>query len=233
MKTVSRIAIATPFFGFLLGYFVTNWLMQKDEVVTPNVIGKSLQESVVILSHNNLSVRLLYEQEDSVLPSGTILDQIPKPYQKVKPNQNVFVTVSKRESLAQVPDLSGHQYNDVVAITTKRGIELSAYFITSNLPKGHAIAQYPQAGALFERKRMTVYFSAAQNTLCVMPSFKDHEVKEVEEFLQALNITIEMQQDNPEAQNLRILDQRPQAGSIIDFSHKNTVQLHVVDGAHL
>ncbi len=234
MKTVSRIAITIPFLGFLLGYFVTHWLMQKDEVATPNVIGKSLQESVVVLSQNNLSVRLLHEQEDAVLPEGTILDQIPKPYQKVKPNQNVFVTVSKKESLMQVPDFYGHQKDEVVIMAEKRGIELRAFFVASNLPKGRCIAQNPQSGAIFERKRITAYFSDGQTSLCVLPSFKDQAVTDAEEFLKLNNIKAEIVHDKEEVSDhqcssCKIIDQRPLAGSIIDLSHKITVQLQVAE----
>ncbi len=234
MKPVSRIAIAIPFIGFLIGYFITHWLMQKDEVITPNVIGKSLQESVAVLSHNNLSVRLLHEQEDAVLPEGTILDQIPKPYQKVKPNQNVFVTVSKKESLMQVPDFGGLQHDDVVATVKKRGIELKAFFVASNLPKGRCLAQQPQAGAVFERKRMTVYFSAGSTSLCVLPSFKDLLVQEAEEFLKLSGVQVEILHDKAIEQDhychaCRVIDQRPLAGSILDLTRKVTVQLQVVE----
>ena len=204
--------------------------MQKDEVITPNVIGKSLQESVAVLSHNNLSVRLLHEQEDAVLPEGTILDQIPKPYQKVKPNQNVFVTVSKRESLMQVPDFGGQQHDAIVAMAAKRGIELKAFFVASNLPKGRCIAQYPQAREDFERKRMTVYLSATQSPLYIMPSLKDQPVKEAEEFLTAANFSVEILHDKEVAQDhqctsCHVVDQQPQAGAIVDLSRKITVQL--------
>jgi beta-lactam-binding protein with PASTA domain len=233
VKTISRVAIIIPFFGFLLGYFVTHWLMQKDEVATPNVIGKSLQESVVILSRNNLSVRLLHEQEDAVLPAGTIIDQIPKPYQKVKPNQNVFVTISKRESLMQVPDFYGHQHDEVAATAKKRGIDLHAFFVVSNLPKGRCIAQQPQAGTVFERNRMMAYFSAGQTSLCVLPSFKEQPVKEVEEFLKFNNIQLEVLHDRAvssdhQCTSCRVVDQRPMAGSIIDTTRKITVQIQAV-----
>lgn len=234
MKTVSRVAIAIPFLGFLLGYFVTHWLMQKDEVVTPNVIGKSLQESVGVLSRNNLSVRLLHEQEDAVLPEGTVLDQIPKPYLKVKPNQNVFVTVSKKESLMQVPDFYGHQHDEVVAAAERRGIELKSFFVASKLPKGRCIAHQPQAGAVFDRKRMTAYFSAGQSSVCVLPSFKDQPVKEVEEFLKLNNIGIDVLHDHGvpsdhQCSSCRVIDQRPLAGSIVDLTRKITVQVQVAE----
>lgn len=205
--------------------------MQKDEIVTPNVIGKSLQESVAILSRNHLNIRLLHEQEDPVLPEGTILDQLPKPYHKVKSNQNIFVTVSKRESLMQVPDFFGHQHDEVIDMAEKRGIELKTFFVEDSGYKGSCIAQSPQAGTLFERKRMIVYFSAEQSSLYIMPSFKNQPIAEVEEALTTANIAFEVLHDHQEEEHqcasCRVIDQQPQAGSIIDLNRKITVQLQV------
>ena len=234
MKNISRIAIAAPFFGFLIGYFVTHWLMQKNEVITPNVLGKSLQESVVILSRNNLSVRLLHEREDAVLPEGTILDQIPKPCQKVKPNQIVFVTISKKESPMIVPDFNGFQRNDAITSAEKKGILLKTFLIEADLPKGRCIAQYPQAGATFKNKQMIVYFSSGPSSFSIVPSFKNQSVNDIDTFLKSNNVQVEILHENSITEDHQcllctIVDQHPSAGSIIDLSRKNTIQLQVIE----
>ena len=46
-------------------------------------------------------------QQDVCMPEGVILDQIPKADNKIRQNQNVFVTVSKKsDSVMQTPRFS-------------------------------------------------------------------------------------------------------------------------------
>jgi beta-lactam-binding protein with PASTA domain len=234
MKNISRGAIAAPFFGFLIGYFITHWLMQKNEIITPNILGKTLQESVVILSHNNLSVRLLHEREDAILPEGTILDQIPKPGQKVKPNQIVFVTISKKECPMIVPDFNSFQQNDTIASAEKKGILLKTFLIENDHPKGRCIAQHPQAGATFKHKQMIVYFSSGPSSLCIVPSFKNQSINDIDTFLKSNNVQAEILHEKSISEDHQcllctIVAQHPSAGSIIDLNRKNTIQLQVIE----
>jgi beta-lactam-binding protein with PASTA domain len=65
-----------------------------------------------------------------------------------------------------------------------------------------------------------------------MPLFKDQPVKEAEEFLKAANINVEILHENqvePDHQcaSCHVVDQQPQAGSIVDITSKVTVQLQV------
>jgi len=61
----------------------------------PSTLGKNIQEAAGILSSNNLGMRILAEREDAILPEGMVLDQIPKPGRKIRPNQHVFVQHNK------------------------------------------------------------------------------------------------------------------------------------------
>lgn len=232
MQSQSRIIFFIPFLGFVAGYFLTYWFMQKTAIPTPNIIGKNLQESVGILSKNCLGVRLLREQEDAVLPEGTVLDQIPKPYQRVRPNQNIFVTVSKKEGLLQVPDFWGHKYQDALETAKKMSIEVKSFYLPSNFGKNSCIAQYPQAGQLFLNKRLLTYFSSGTDVLCIMPLFSGLLVKDVRDFLEQNNVEFELfhngkvPQDH-ECLTCKIIEQRPTAGSIVNIQKKFVVQLQV------
>lgn len=230
----SRVVFIIPFVGFIIGYFMTYWFMQKTAIPTPNIIGKSLQESVSVLSKNCLGVRLLREQEDAVLPEGTVLDQIPRPYQRVRPNQNIFVTVSKKEGQVQVPDFWGQKHEEMLETAKKRGITIRAFFIPNTFAKNCCVAQYPQVNQLFTQKKLLAYFSMGPESLYVMPSLKGCIVKDIRDFFEQHNVAFEVFHDKTmapdhECLSCKIVEQRPTAGSIIDLQRKFVVQLQVVE----
>lgn len=235
MRRCSIVSVFFPFACFLTGYVVTHCVLHKEEVVLDNVIGKSLQESVAILSKKNLSVRLLHEREDSVLPEGTVLDQIPKPFQHVKPQQNIFLTISKKERPLLVPDFCGQPEQELVVLAQRAGIDVKVFHLPSDIPKGRCIAQQPLAGSFFEKNRnMLVYVSTGQQSLYVLPSFIGMMLPDVESGVKHTSLMIEVFHsvsvaEGHTCQRCRVVDQRPLGGSIVSLDRPLTVQIQVVE----
>lgn len=221
-----------PFLFFVLGYFVLYFLFQKNEIITPNIIGKDLYIAIKLLAKENLSFKLLREQEDADLPEGIILDQIPKFGQKIKSTQNILVTVSKKPAPLLAPEFMGQNYEDILKKSTKLGIQVKPFWIKSFYPKDICIAQSPYVGQRVSERRMILLISEGQESLCVVPDFKNHKISQLQDLFKRDNINFEVfhnhsVENNHACLECDIVDQKPIYGSIIDLNKKLFIQLQV------
>lgn len=92
---LKKILWLMPFASFLIGYQIINIFKNQNEIIVPNFVGKTLNQAIKVASDNNLNLRISAEKEDSQLPEGTIISQIPN-RQKIKPNQSIYLVISKK-----------------------------------------------------------------------------------------------------------------------------------------
>lgn len=227
-----KIFWALPFGGFILGYIGTYFFMHQEATVTPNVIGRSLQESVAILSKQRLGVRLVREQEDASLPEGIILDQIPRADNKIRPNQNVFVTVSKKPCVLQAPDFLSSNIKDIQIKASRGDIDVLYINLFTPHPNNTCFAQYPKSGIQIGRHKMTVYLSKGPFPLFIVPNFKGFLVGQVKDCWRSTDVNLEILHsrevlENHMCEQCHVIDQRPIAGSIISFDQLVQIQLSV------
>lgn len=227
-----NILITLPFFSFLLGYLFLHLFIQKQEIVVPNVIGKNLQECIKILSDKSLSIKLLRMQQDNDLPDGIVLQQIPGPNQKIRPNQNIFITISKKPKPIIAPNFIGLNHKEITKNSKKEAILNKSFWLKSFYPVNSCISQYPQEGQPLKNQNLITYLSAGSNDLFIIPNFKDTALNEIKESLNNNNILLEIshikQNGNEfEDQYCLIIDQKPMAGSIVDMSKPLRIQLQV------
>jgi len=155
-----------PFCSFIFGYCILHSFLQKKELLTPNIIGKSLQSTMNVLSSSGLSIRLLREQEDPDLPEGVILDQIPRPNQKIRPNQHVFITISKKPKAILTPDFLGQSQKFITKKSAKLGVQSKVYWLKNNYPINTCVAQSPQPDQELVNQKLITYMSAGGENFC-------------------------------------------------------------------
>jgi beta-lactam-binding protein with PASTA domain len=221
-----------PFCFFIFGYLFLYFFSSKNELIVPNIIGKNVHSSIKLLAEKGLSLRLLREQEDLDLPEGVILDQMPKSGQKIKTNQNILVTVSKKPAPLLAPDFLGQDHEAVVKKSSKIGIQTRICWFKSVYPINTCIAQYPCAGEKIEERKMIAYFSSGAQNLYVVPNFKDYRIEQLKELFKKDDVSVEVfHLKNIEPGHVcvdcKVLDQKPIAGSIVDLNKKLFIQLQV------
>ncbi|MCK4650736.1 PASTA domain-containing protein [Candidatus Babeliales bacterium] len=209
-----------------------HFFLQKKEIYTPNVIGKSLQSCIKILSKESLSLKLLHEKEDSDLTEGVILDQIPHPNQKIRPSQNIFVIVSKKPKAIQTPEFLGKNHKFITKNSSKNGIQLKIFWLKSLYPVGNCIAQYPNPEQELVDGKMFVFLSVGNESLYVVPNFKDCFIRELLKKFENYNIKIDIFHtkiidDDHVCKDCKIVDQKPMPGSIVDLSKPFFMQIQV------
>ncbi len=220
-----------PFLGFLIGYVVAGYFVQKKDVPTPDVVGKPLAQAIQTLSQERLGVRLLTQREEPTLPEATVLDQLPRPGQKMRPNQTVFVTISTKQPPLETPDWWGKRIKDIVPMLEKRGLQQNIIQLQSAYPQGMCIAQVPTAGRPLTVKTVTLFISLGTPSLAIMPLFDGLKVPDFERLLEQKDIRVEYVHQRSVGESHRcdecvIVGQQPVAGAMVAIN--KTIDLQIL-----
>jgi beta-lactam-binding protein with PASTA domain len=135
------IASIIPFISFFLGYYTIDNILFRNRAQVPNVVGLYIYDAIKKLSEYKLNARILYEKEDYGMPEGIILDQNPTSESIVKPNQSVFLTITRKPNPIYAPNLYNLDINDIDKLISK-DIEIKKYPLELNdYPSNIIIAQ--------------------------------------------------------------------------------------------
>jgi beta-lactam-binding protein with PASTA domain len=234
IKILSLFTWLIPFVGFLIGYSCCFLARQKATQTTPQVIGKKLHEALILATHHDLSIRLMGEKEDANAPEGTILEQIPTAQQKIRPRQNIFVTIAIKPQLCKAPHCLGKPYAEVKKILTQQALKITRRWVSRAYQLKHCIAQTPLPEKAILSKKMIVYFSAGNDPLFLVPDFRNAPLTHVKEYCQNRGVSYEIfyaqdyVSETHESTALPvIIDQKPLAGSIVDLGKPLCMQLQV------
>lgn len=235
---IKKLAFLLPFISFLAGYFIIQLLFSADQQTTPNIIGKSLQESCELLSEQNLNIRILGRKEDPDLPPHTIVSQTPQPKDKIKPHQSVYVVITAQTAANHAPALVGKPLDSINEEIEKLNLKSIIHLVPSPYPTGTCIAQLPRPGELISKNNISIYCAAENKKPIIWPNFKGKSLGAVKELLETVNITPQIipqssfmrvhSQNNPDfSDSCIVIDQRPRAGTLLnlDANKPITVQL--------
>jgi beta-lactam-binding protein with PASTA domain len=229
----SRSLWLVPFIFFLSGYFALDLFLHHSYTSTPNVLGQSLSEAVSIISSENLNVRLLSSKEDEKVKEGTVLSQNPTPASSIRPQQTVFLIVSRKKTQPKTPDCCSKQYETLTSELKEQDIPHKVYYVQSNHPSGTCIAQIPEAGADLSSQLLILYVSQKPETsLVLLPSFEGRSVQEVVTFLKKNNFPFSLfhtrlMEPDHTCTTCSIVEQKPLPGSFIDVRNPPTIRLKV------
>lgn len=220
-----------PLICFFSSYFTFHCLFSPAILETPSLIGKLLPEAVQLLSDTNLNIRILSQKEDNDLAPGTILSQLPSAKSSIRPQQSLFVVISKQSEQQKAPSFL--QKSSVVChgIAEKKGIIVKIYQMP-HIIDDICIGQFPEPGELLYDNHVTLYISKSSSKQSLLPSFKKRSVEEVTSFLTEKGIKYIVTHAKPidsshSCKTCVVTQQKPLAGSLIDLKKPLTIQLFV------
>ncbi len=218
-----------PFLTFILGYSITQWFFHIEGVSTPHLIGKSVHEILPIVSEYRLNLRLINQKEDNDLAPGIILNQTPAPGTSIKPNQPLFIAITKNATALKAPYCIGTPIRQLIESFKEMTIHPRVYTIAHAYPEQICFAQWPENNEPLEKNKLIIYISAGNNKPIIWPNFVGLPIQEVEEFLSEHSIVPYIINDSMSLQNGIITDQRPQAGTLLTINAQQplSVQLRI------
>lgn len=231
MKIISHLLWLTPFLGFLGGYCIATLFFANNPIQAPTIVGATLEKAIILLSAQELNMRIIDYKEDPATPEGTIISQSPKAGTPLKKNQALYVTVTQKPKPLLMPNGNQASIDTITKKLQQNGIRCAVYPVTQG--NGMIVAQSPQADAPLAQEGAYLYTSQLPPKPVIMPSFKGQILQEVVSFLSLYGITPTILYSSPSAQInpqiVHILDQRPIAGTLVFMNQENPliVQLQV------
>lgn len=227
IKAVKNLLWILPFLSFILGYRLLDYLYAVDKIVTPNLIGRQLTDAIKIVSENNLNLRILSEQINSDLPENTILMQKPI-NQSVRPNQSIFVVISKKPTFEMIPNFGGYNETELASSLARLKLKNKSYYLPSILPKGHCICQTTTSQSDLDQRKLITYISTGSTKWVVMPKLINRPWSDVNNFLQThhLKTSVKYLIDPKQITNF-VIEQQPAAGTIVNLEKLSQIDLCV------
>lgn len=221
-----------PFTFFLGGYLLIAFIIGTPTLETPQCIGKNIQQALRILSDCDLNTKLLEEKEDNDIPAGTVIAQRPTYKQKIKPQQTVFLVVSKKSKKITTPFLVGQSIPAITQELKNLGILHKNYPVTSEYPQNTCIAQLPIARQPLHEKKIITYSASTHRQPVIFPDFTQYTVQKSIAFLKEHSITPHLSHTGQSdkihtCKNCSITDQKPLAGSLVYLDIPLDVHLHI------
>jgi len=221
-----------PFFSFAIGYYLAHRIVKNTEIIAPTIVGEKLNDALRTTSNLGLNLKLLREKEDVELPEGIIIDQSPAAGKKIKPNQHLFVTVSKKPNKIVAPILEGQKYEEVLNTTKKLRTNLEIHWLESSYPQNICLAQYPKPNKNIGKKQIVSYLSSGKNGYSIFPNLKGKSLSEAKIFLETEGINVEIIHgknitQNHSCEKCIVRDQKPVPGSIVNVKKKIFAQIQV------
>ena len=229
---VNSLLWLVPFVSFLSGYLIVRHFSYNEIIITPNVMGRHINDAIKELSAFQLNARILAEKEDPDMPDGFIISQSPEPNHKVKPYQSVFLVITKKPQKPFVPTLYGLSLEAAQKQIKSRGLKLKTFYIENNAPFSSCIGQSLIPHQVMDDPFLIGYFSSGTSSLRICPLLKGISTKVVRDFFKNYSIDVTvyhttMPSDSHVCESCVVVDQRPLAGSFIDLKKPVSVQLTV------
>lgn len=219
---------ALPFAAFVCGYFMAAFIFGSSRVSVPAIVGVNAAQAVKMLSQAQLNMRFWGEKEDADLPNGTVVKQEPEPGTQLKQNRSVFVVISRRPGAKVMLSLQGMNLEQSQQTLTSAGVPYKVVFVPSVQPAGTVVAQNPPMGTSV-RTSALVYVALADDQTFVFPDFRGYSLAQVTDFLTLHNLQLSSVQalapDQPCEASMRVVEQRPLSGTLVELSKVPSIQL--------
>lgn len=212
-----------PFICFCAGYLTLSNLYHIEEIEAPALIGCTTEQALALLAQHNLNARLMHFKEDDLLPDGTIISQMPPNGQKIKPNQSIYIVVSKKPQKVKTPSCIGKALHEIEPTLTLHKIHAKKYYITSIYPQSSCFAQHPNPDQELQDNKIILYLSKGNTKPVIIPNLVKKPLDSVIEFLTRHSMQPEIShypQEGPDhtCVTCSVVDQRPMAGSIMTLN---------------
>lgn len=163
-------------------------LHSAEQVMVPNVVGKSLTSAIYEMQQKELYPRVTLRYSDYPGEAGTVLDQTPQGGAIVKAYRQIELTVSRGMATTRVGDYVGKDIDTVkpaldLEFTGERPLISVAPVILqeSDLKPGTIISQYPEAD-YYIYDPVTMYFvvsSGHEKAKTKVPSLKGKTIGQI------------------------------------------------------
>ena len=206
--------------GVLIIFVIIPKWVRTEEVLVPNVIGKTYYEAVRILDKEGLRPAKDIQEASSNAPKGEIVAQDPMANFRIKSYQPVTITVSIGAQLAPVPSVIGKSQDAAFETLTAAGFRPNrvAEVYSETYLKDTVIAQTPPEGGGQQRgSSVNLLVSLGpMPQLMQLPDFQGQLAADVLVALEAARLNVETEySSHPKIPEGAIIAHKPPGGIMV------------------
>lgn len=192
--------ILAGFLGSILILFLIfdNWLFpalikNKEVVEVPYIVGKKLEDAIMVLQNKNLEYVVVAKQSSEKYPADYIIKQIPNAGTKVKESRQILLTISKGTETTTVPYLVGKELGYAKNQLQQNELQSGNIYFEPNdsIPNNVIIRQNPSSGrevALGSTVDLVV--SSGGSNIVLVPDLLGKTYNEAESIILELGLRI-------------------------------------------
>lgn len=217
--------------GFFVGSFMSfGKFWSSAELDVPDVVGRPAAVAQQMLEDNNLRVKIVEANDDSV-PAGQVISQYPEAGAHVKEQRLITITISKGGEEVSMPDLRGMSRSNAEDKLLKLGLKVSVYEEESDEAAGAVIRQDPRAGSkLTKGQTVDIIVSKGKKKEITVQSYTGMQVENAKSNLEANGLKLGGVTEVPSTQARGVvISQSPAAGAVLQEG--GTVSLTVSSGS--
>jgi beta-lactam-binding protein with PASTA domain/predicted Ser/Thr protein kinase len=198
----------------------------KAKTTVPDVVGKSRDEAVAVLTAADLDVSVseVYSEQ----PVGTVTAQTPREGTRLAVGETVFINVSRGIKQVSVPSVVGESLDAAIAAIEGAGFTAgSPVFENSDKPENTVIAQDPAGGSV-ERPGTTIVLTVSKGPeQVVVPDVEGLDLASAQAALRAEGFRVDVVRADTDLieEDGIVLAQSPAGG--VEADPKTTVTLTV------
>lgn len=195
-------------------------LVPSQRIEVPFIAGMDVEEALVLVSEQDLALKVIGKRYSSQIPQGVIISQFPSPGTKVRKNREVKVFISEGTRTAVVPSLIGKKVREARIYLSQRGLNCENISYTyARFPQDEVISQDPppQTKINTEDGINILVSLGRRNPGFYMPEFMGRKIEEVKDIFERLSLKIGKIKESPSSgEEGVILSQVPLPGTRVD-----------------
>ena len=203
-----------------MGLLTLRILVPSAKIEVPSVVGKDIKEAALVLSEQNLGLKVVGTKFSSQIPEDIIISQLPSPKAKVRRDRTIEVVLSAGRQVVVVPSLIGKRVREAELDLSRRGSKINSIsYIYSEAAESQIVAQDPPAGTSSTRKGgLDILVSLGPRIpQFYMPDFTGKELRKGIDLVEKLPLNIGKIREVPfSGKEGIILSQSPLPGSQVD-----------------
>lgn len=176
--------------SFLLGSFLAyGKFWSSEDVIVPNVVGKTIDDAKHILSENKLRVSVTEQFDDNVV-EGVVISQTPDANSHVKEDRTITIYVSKGEEVVVVPDVRTLALREAELTLHNAGFIIGRIEEVNDktVPNNTVIDQNPRSPAQIKKTQKIDLIVCRVEKMVELPDFTGSRLSSVKKQLVDLNL---------------------------------------------
>jgi beta-lactam-binding protein with PASTA domain len=180
-----------PFFVFFVSVYLTIDILLKagDNVVCPDVRGKTVDEARELASKKGLPLVVLRYENRSDIPYNHITVQKPEANIPIRKGRVIHVIVSEGPRLTEVPNLTGKSLQEAEETLREKNLDIGKIIRIPHSREGRVITQNPKGGEkILERKEVTLFIGLAKGKYFFLPDTKELSLWDIQDEMDSKQI---------------------------------------------